>query len=103
MVSQTDQEFDERLEGLLQQLPRPVSATVRWLQRPDMRWPRIGIGVAMIIFGFLGFLPILGFWMIPLGAFLLAQDFPPMRRFSLWTLDQGARLRKAWQRWRGRR
>lgn len=39
----------------------------------------------MIAFGFLGFLPILGFWMIPLGVVLLATDIPPLRRrLMLW-------------------
>jgi hypothetical protein len=28
----------------------------------------------------LGFLPVLGFWMLPIGLALLAYDVPPMRR-----------------------
>ncbi|HVI16347.1 MAG TPA: hypothetical protein VM822_26200 [Pseudolabrys sp.] len=30
--------------------------------------------------GVFGFLPVLGFWMLPIGLALLAQDVPPMRR-----------------------
>ena len=30
--------------------------------------------------GMLGFLPVLGVWMLPLGLALLAYDVPPMRR-----------------------
>ncbi|MDQ2805153.1 MAG: hypothetical protein M3Y41_21680 [Pseudomonadota bacterium] len=30
--------------------------------------------------GVLGFLPILGFWMVPLGLLLLAKDLPVLRR-----------------------
>ena len=29
--------------------------------------------------GMLGFLPVLGFWMLPIGLALLAYDVPPMR------------------------
>lgn len=34
----------------------------------------------MILAGILGFLPILGFWMIPLGIAVLAVDFPFFHR-----------------------
>jgi len=30
--------------------------------------------------GLAGFLPILGFWMFPLGVALVIADFPPLRR-----------------------
>jgi hypothetical protein len=30
--------------------------------------------------GFFGFLPILGFWMLPLGLALIALDLPPTRK-----------------------
>jgi len=42
------------------------------------KWPRvarIAVGVLLILGGFMGFLPILGFWMIPLGLLVLATDF----------------------------
>lgn len=39
------------------------------------------LGVALIFGGFLGFLPVLGFWMIPLGAAILSLDIPPLRRW----------------------
>ena len=42
---------------------------------------RIGLGVLLIIGGLFGFLPILGFWMIPLGLVVLSVDLPPVRRF----------------------
>lgn len=41
---------------------------------------RMAVGVPVMIGGFFGFLPILGFWMIPLGAALIALDVPPIRR-----------------------
>jgi hypothetical protein len=42
---------------------------------------RMGLGVLLIIGGLFGFLPILGFWMIPLGLVVLSVDLPPVRRF----------------------
>ena len=33
-----------------------------------------------MIGGVFGFLPILGFWMFPLGLALVIADFPPLRR-----------------------
>jgi hypothetical protein len=48
---------------------------------PKNRIVRILIGVFLILFGFLGFLPILGFWMIPLGFLVLSVDIPAIRRW----------------------
>jgi purine-cytosine permease-like protein len=42
---------------------------------------RVLLGIAFLIGGFLGFLPVLGFWMVPLGLLILSIDFPPVRRF----------------------
>ena len=36
-------------------------------------------GILCIIGGFLGFLPILGYWMVPVGLLLIAIDIPAMR------------------------
>jgi hypothetical protein len=30
--------------------------------------------------GIFGFLPVLGFWMLPLGLALIALDLPPLRK-----------------------
>ena len=42
---------------------------------------RVLIGVVLILGGFLGFLPVLGFWMIPLGLVVLSIDLPIARRW----------------------
>lgn len=42
------------------------------------KWPRvvrITVGILLIVGGLLGFFPVLGFWMIPLGLIILAVDF----------------------------
>jgi hypothetical protein len=41
---------------------------------------RIALGILLLFGGFLGFLPILGFWMVPLGLLILAVDIPMARR-----------------------
>jgi hypothetical protein len=49
---------------------------------------RVFIGVVLILGGCLGFLPVLGFWMIPLGLVVLSIDLPIARRwrrrFEVW-------------------
>ena len=48
---------------------------------PSSRPLRIIFGLALCVGGLLGFLPILGFWMIPLGLLVLSIDLAPVRRF----------------------
>jgi purine-cytosine permease-like protein len=49
---------------------------------PRSRALRIAIGVLLILGGVVGFLPVLGFWMVPLGFMVLAADFPAVRRLN---------------------
>jgi purine-cytosine permease-like protein len=55
---------------------------------PRSRAARMLIGGLLVIGGFLGFLPILGFWMVPLGILVLSHDLHiarrMRRRFSVW-------------------
>ena len=45
------------------------------------RWLRLGLGVLLLLGGILGFLPIVGFWMFPLGLLVLSYDLPRARRW----------------------
>ena len=47
---------------------------------PRSRSGRIAIGSALVGGGCLGFLPILGFWMVPLGLLVLSHDIAFVRR-----------------------
>ena len=47
---------------------------------PQSRIWRMALGVALVIGGMAGFLPILGFWMIPLGLLVLSIDLAIVRR-----------------------
>ena len=45
------------------------------------RWVRLSVGILLVLGGILGFLPVLGFWMIPLGLLILSYDLPMVRRW----------------------
>ncbi len=49
---------------------------IRHLQADHSALIRLPIALVLIAGGFLGFLPILGFWMLPLGLMFLAIDIP---------------------------
>ncbi len=53
----------------------------RHIDLPRSRIVRMAIGVGLVVGGILGFLPILGFWMIPLGLIVLSVDLPIVRRW----------------------
>jgi len=67
------------LHRLLASLPGPVSRGFQRLRHPRMRPVRLPLGVMCVLGGLLGFLPVLGFWMLPVGA-LLAEDVPALKR-----------------------
>jgi len=51
------------------------------LKLPGSRIVRVALGVGLVVGGVLGFLPVLGFWMIPLGLLVLSVDLPFVRRW----------------------
>jgi hypothetical protein len=53
-------------------------------------------GALLIGGGIFGILPILGFWMLPLGLVLLAEDVPPLRRATDRLLDWIERRHPRW-------
>ena len=87
---------ERRLRRLLRRLPSRMQAVTRWLRRPASRWARIPAGIFLIIGGCLAILPVFGLWMLPLGLMLLADDFPPLRRFRDRALDWLERRRPHW-------
>lgn len=84
--------LDQQFERLGKHLPRAMRNFGRWLRQPHLIWVRIPAGLLLIAAGFVGFLPILGFWMIPLGVIIIAQDVPfirpPIARALKWGLDK---------------
>ena len=58
---------------------------------------RIVLGVVLVIAGLFGFLPILGFWMLPLGLVILSVDLPMVRRWRRHaTVRLGYWLHRRW-------
>jgi hypothetical protein len=92
---------DPRLKRLLNALPHSVRRAYTWLLRPEAKWLRLPLGTALIAGGVFGFLPVLGFWMVPIGALLLGEDIPLVRRATLRALGK---VQYWWDLWchRGR-
>src|SRR4051812_16679495 len=51
----------------------------REIALPQSKAKRVAIGSALLLGGVLGFLPILGFWMVPLGLLVLSYEFAWVR------------------------
>lgn len=72
-------DFDAQLDRLQQNVPDWAGRMLKDARKPGFVWTRIPIAIGLIVGGILGFLPILGFWMLPLGLALLAIDLPPLQ------------------------
>jgi hypothetical protein len=91
---------DERpLERLLKALPAGVRLSFTRLLKPEARRVRRPLGVTMILGGLCGFLPILGFWMLPVGLILIGEDIPVVKRLTMRALGT---LQGWWDGLRGR-
>ena len=77
-------------------MPNSLSLAGRTMPLPRHKWARIALGSVLVLCGTLGFLPILGFWMIPLGLLVLGRDVPAVRRFH-------RRMTVKFGRWREKR
>jgi hypothetical protein len=72
--------MSDPLANQSQAAARKIRLFGRHFHLPRSRWLRIAIGIGLIILGIFGFLPILGFWMIPLGLLVLSYEFAAVRR-----------------------
>ena len=72
--------LDRQVNRISNELPSVAGGFLRWLRGSSSGWVRVPVGLLLIIFGVFGFLSVLGFWMVPLGVLLLAQDIPFLRR-----------------------
>src|SRR5215213_1128837 len=72
-------DLDEELDRLQERMPDGVAKVMRKVRSPAVKPYRIPVGIALTAGGVVGFLPIFGFWMVPLGLAVLAQDVPVMR------------------------
>ena len=74
-----------------------------WIKHPKWKWLRPPVGVALVVMGLFGFLPVLGFWMIPLGLAVLAVDFPAAERALDWLMDKWRSVEAVWRAWRAKK
>lgn len=76
-----------------------VFKTYHKIKTHPNHWVRKSIAIALMVGGVLGFLPVLGFWMFPLGLILFFSDSPVYwrlrRRYVRWRRER--RLRKKQQ------
>ena len=100
MVKRRDPRLDRYFERVERELPHPASRWFRWLWTPGAIWLRIPLGLALMIGGVFGFLPILGFWMLPVGLILIARDIPFLQGPIARAL---AAMEARWRHWRSRR
>jgi len=68
------------MNGPAAALRRAFARWYRGIRRHPNPWARRAIGALLVVGGLLGFLPVLGFWMLPLGLILLSDDAPWLRR-----------------------
>ncbi len=83
-----------RPHGRSRAVRRLVVMSYRFLKQGKRYLPPIFrgfLGLVLIAAGVLGFLPVLGFWMIPLGIALLATDVPVLRRWLVKRLNHHRR------------
>lgn len=99
-MTKDQQRLKRQLDRFDRLLPAWSSRMLRWLREPSSRWGRIPMGLLLVFGGILGFLPLLGLWMLPFGLLLLSQDLPflcrPIRRMLIC-------LERRWARWKRRR
>jgi hypothetical protein len=68
----------------------------RKIPLPGSRKSRVLLGSGLVAGGIVGFLPVVGFWMLPLGLMVLSVDSKAVRRGR-------RRLEVRWGRWRKQR
>ena len=61
-------------------LLRVVHSALLWCDRRMPRGTRALLGIPLVLVSPFGFLPVLGFWMLPVGLGLIALEVPVLRR-----------------------
>ena len=69
------------MAGIVNRLVHTVRDVLDWADGQVPRGLRSVLGLLLMIGGVAGFLPVLGFWMIPAGLAMIALDIPPWRRW----------------------
>jgi hypothetical protein len=101
-VPSTKAELNRYFEIINRRVPTRISQFIRWLRKPSSFAARLAVAVLLIVGGIFSFLPVLGFWMLPLGLLLIAQDIPflqkPLVKALAWVEAKWKLLRLKWQK-----
>lgn len=98
MTDRDVRRLERRFDRLERHLPGGAARVLRRLRGPAARHLRVPAGILLVTGGLLSFLPILGLWMLPLGALLMAQDVSILRRPTGRAMIWGERKLIAWRR-----
>ena len=90
--AKTGRMLRRRLDRAERLLPGTLGRWVTYLREPSASWVRVPLGILLVAGGLLGFLPVLGFWMVPLGLLLLALDVALLRRPTARVMVTGEQL-----------
>ena len=95
-------ELARYFEVIHRRVPIRAARFIRWLRKPSSFWIRLLVAFLLVLGGVFSFLPILGFWMLPLGLLFIAQDVPilqmPLANALRWIESKWKRLREAWRK-----
>jgi hypothetical protein len=79
------------VSNLRSKLVAAIRRAVVWGDRRIPFGVRSLVGILCMIGGLVGFLPVVGFWMFPVGVAFIALDIPPLsRRLLAWATRHGA-------------
>lgn len=93
-------QLNRLIDRLQSKLPDRAARAIAWLIGPSGMYFRLPLGLLLIVGGLFGVLPLLGFWMLPLGILLIAVDFPPLRR---WVIRTWPKIEARWRLARSKR
>jgi hypothetical protein len=99
-MTRGERRFQRQFEVLERLLP-PLRAPMSRLRRDSWFPVRFPMALLLICGGLLAFLPVLGFWMLPVGLLLLAVDLPVLRAPISVCIIRSRRAIGRWtRRWR---
>jgi hypothetical protein len=95
-----ERRFKRQFDAIERLIP-PLRGPMSRLRRNSWFPVRFPIALLLIFGGLLGFLPVLGLWMLPLGLLLLAVDLPGLRGpISVVIIRSRLTSRRWLRRWR---
>jgi hypothetical protein len=99
-MTRRERRFQRQFDALERLIP-PLRGPMSTLRRNSWFPVRFPVALLLVVGGLFAFLPVLGFWMLPLGLLLLAVDLPVLRGPISVAIIRGRRVGKRWlRRWR---